>query len=84
MLWEKENRIKDRQFDTVFIGKTANAVSFSFDTAETQLDTSYQVRIYFTAVEKENDNTQDNNDKQNYNYFKNFKVDNFIVLTEGE
>lgn len=85
MIWEKENRVKDRQFDSIFIGKNPDAVSFSFDTDKTNLDSSYQIRIYFSTTDP---NATEEDEPQggvgdNTDYLKNFMVDNFIVLTEG-
>ena len=91
MIWESNNRIKDKQFDSIFIGKYPDAVSFSFDSDFTSLDTSYEIRIYFytedpNAKEDEEESRGDpenNTEESNKEYLKNFMVDNFIVLTEG-
>ena len=91
MIWESNNRIKDRQFDSIFIGKYPDAVSFSFDSDFTSLDTSFEIRIYFyTEDPNANENEEESrgepeSDKEESNkeYLKNFMVDNFIVLTEG-
>lgn len=84
MLWEKENRIKDKQFDSIYIGKYPDAVSFSFDTEQTELDDSYQIRIYFYTNNPNNTDEEQSDTLENADYLKNFMVDNFIVLTEGE
>lgn len=84
MLWEKENRIKDRQFDSIYIGKNSDAVSFTFDTEQTKIDSSYQIRIYFYTTNPNNTNTEQDGVGENTDYLKNFMVDNFIVLTEGD
>ena len=91
MIWESNNRIKDRQFDSIFIGKYPDAVSFSFDSDFTSLDTSYEIRIFFFTEDpnKQEDDeesrgeNENNNEESNKEYLKNFMVDNFIVLTEG-
>ena len=90
MIWESNNRIKDRQFDSIFIGKYPDAVSFSFDSDFTSLDTSFEIRIYFytedpNANEDEGSREEPENkeEESNKEYLKNFMVDNFIVLTEG-
>ena len=90
MIWESNNRIKDRQFDSIFIGKYPDAVSFSFDSEFTSLDTSFEIRIYFytedpNANENEESREEPENkeEENNKEYLKNFMVDNFIVLTEG-
>ena len=74
MIWERENRIKDRQFDTTSVTKQPNAVSFSFNPEKTNVDTSYQIRLIFTTNEE---------DETNNEYLKNFAIDNFIVLTQN-
>ena len=82
-LWEKENRIKDRQFTSGFVGNRVDGFSVSFTEGKTKLDSSYQIRIYFStkdfSLEDEEDDTIKDTD-----YLKNFMIDNFIVLTEGE
>lgn len=83
MLWEKENRIKDKQFDSIYIGKNPDAVSFSFDTDKTNLDNSYQIRIYFSTTNPSETDENQGGVVENTDYLKNFMVDNFIVLTEG-
>lgn len=83
MLWEKENRIKDKQFDSIYIGRNPDAVSFSFDTEQTKLDTSYQIRIYFYTTNPNTPEEEQGGVGENTDYLKNFMVDNFIVLTEG-
>lgn len=83
MLWEKENRIKDKQFDNIYIGKNPDAVSFSFDTEQTKLDSSYQIKIYFSTTDPNETNEEQGGAGENIDYLKNFMVDNFIVLTEG-
>ncbi|MBR1984674.1 MAG: hypothetical protein IKA31_02950 [Clostridia bacterium] len=83
MLWEKENRIKDKQFDSIYIGKNPDAVSFSFDTEQTKLDSSYQIRIYFSTTNPNISDEEQGGVGENIDYLKNFMVDNFIVLTEG-
>ena len=70
MIWERENRIKDKQYDTCIVSDRVDAVSFSFDDEKSNLDTSYQIRIVFTSTIEEE------------NILQNFAVDNFIVLTE--
>lgn len=70
MIWERENRIKDKQYDTCIVSDRVDAVSFSFDDEKSNLDTSYQIRIIFTSTIEEE------------NILQNFAVDNFIVLTE--
>ncbi len=72
MLWEKENRIKDKQTDSIFVShKNTSALSVTFDTGKNKLDTSYQVRVLFTNI------------SQNIDMLKKFQIDNFIVMTEG-
>lgn len=79
MIWEKENRIKDKQFDTVFVNKMANAVSFSFNTEGLTIDDSYQIRLYFSTQEQEELEVGESRT----DYLKNFMVDNFIVLIDS-
>ena len=90
MIWESNNRIKDRQFDSIFIGKYPDAVSFSFDSEFTSLDTSFEIRIYFYTEdpnvnedEESREEPENKEEESNKEYLKNFMVDNFIVLTEG-
>lgn len=94
MIWESNNRIKDKQFDTIFVGNYPDAVSFSFDEEQTLLDDSYEIRIYFYTEDpnapeeddsEESGGEEENNkeEEKNKEYLKNFMVDNFIVLTEG-
>ena len=80
MIWESNNRIKDRQFDSIFIGKYPDAVSFSFDSDFTSLDTSYEIRIFFFTEDpnKQEDDevsrgeNENNNEESNKEYLKNF------------
>ena len=94
MIWESNNRIKDKQFDSIFIGKYPDAVSFSFDSDFTSLDTSYEIRVYFytedpnankdeESREEPEDKEEEKEEESNKEYLKNFMVDNFIVLTQG-
>ncbi len=84
MIWESNNRIKDKQFDSIFIGKNPDAVSFSFDTEQTKLDTSYQIRIFFSLTDPNQTEAPEDGVGESPEYLKNFMVDNFIVLTEGD
>ena len=72
-------RIKDKQFDTVFVNKMANAVSFSFNTEGLTIDSSYQIRLYFSTQEQEELEVGESRT----DYLKNFMVDNFIVLIDS-
>lgn len=81
-LWEKENRIKDRQFTSGFVGNRVDGFSVSFTEGKTKLDSSYQIRIYFST--KNFSSEEKDNNIQDTDYLKNFMIDNFIVLTKGE
>lgn len=83
MIWESQNRIKDRQKTTVFVSRQLNAVSVSFNESEVSVDDSYDIRIYFTYPEDESSNEEENEHSLNKNFLKNFAIDNFIVITEG-
>ena len=72
--WEHENCIQDRQYGKTTVTDRAD-VFFNFNATKTDVDTSYQIRIIFTAIDG-----QDVAD--NSNYLKNFMVDNFIVNLE--
>lgn len=76
--------VEIRLFDSIYIGKNSDAVSFTFDTEQTKIDSSYQIRIYFYTTNSSNTNTEQGGVGENTDYLKNFMVDNFIVLTEGD